>query len=138
MSTHARIVPIALSPRTDAFVTFDNWRFDGNWTVVVFCPESAGAPASAYRFTADVKDGVLHGERGTAGSRGWLTLDGTIQPDGVATLSASGITNDTDELRGLIAAETSYAYHVLARFEGSHGLGNRVEDRVCSLHFTRQ
>ena len=138
MSTHARIVPVALSPNTDIFVTFDSWRFDGSWTVVVFCPESKGAPASAYRFTVGVKDGVLHGERGIAGSRGWMTLDGAIQPDGAATLNASGITNDTDELRGLIAAETSYAYRVAARFEGSHGLGGWIDGRLCTLKFTRQ
>ena len=138
MSTHARIVPVALSPNTDIFVTFDSWRFDGSWTVVVFCPESKGAPASAYRFTVGVKDGVLHGERGTAGSRGWMTLDGAVQPDGAATLNASGITNDSDELRGLVAAETSYAFRVAARFEGSHGRGGRIEGRVCNLSFTRQ
>ncbi len=85
-----------------------------------------------------VKDGVLHGERGTAGSRGWMTLDGAIQPDGAATLNASGITNDTDELRGLIAAETSYTYRVAARFEGSHGLGGWIDGRLCTLKFTRQ
>src|SRR5260370_31894129 len=138
MSTHARIVPVALSPKTEVFVTFDSWRFDGSWTVVVFCPESKGAPASAYRFTVGVKDGVLHGVRGAAGSRGWMTLDGTIQPDGVATLNASGITNDTDELRGLVAAETSDAYRVAARFEGSHGLGARVDGRLSPLKFTGQ
>jgi hypothetical protein len=137
-SSHARIIPIALSPNTEVLMTFDSWRFDGSWTVVVFCPESVGAPASAYRFTADVKDGVLHGERGAAGSRGWMTLDGAIQPDGIATLDASGITNDTDELRGLVAAQTSYAYRVAARFEGSHGLGSRTEGRLCHLNFTKQ
>jgi hypothetical protein len=138
MSTHARIFPVTLSPSTEVFVTFDSWRFDGSWTVVVFCPESKSAPASAYRFTVGVKDGVLHGERGAVGSRGWMTLDGTIQPDGVATLSASGSTNDSDELRGLIAAETSDTYRVAARFEGSHGLGGRIDGRHCTLKFSRQ
>jgi len=138
MGTHTRMIPIALSPNTEIFMTFDSWRFDGSWTVVVFCPESKGAPASAYRFTVGVKDGLLHGERGSAGSRGWMTLDGTIQPDGMATLSASGVTNDTDELRGLVAAEASYVYRVAARFEGSHGRGGRIEGRVCNLTFTRQ
>ncbi|GEM_PF-3315707 len=134
----ARIVPAALSPTTDIIVTFDFWRFDGSWNVVVFCPESDGAPASAFRFMARVKDGVLHGERGSAGARGWMILDGAIQPDGTARLDASGITNDADELRGVTPADTSYAYRVQARFEGSHGIGGRMEGRSCTLHFTRQ
>lgn len=138
MATHARILPIALSPTTEVLMTFDTWRFDGSWTVVVFCPEADGAPASAYRFTARVKDGVLHGERGNAGSHGWMTLDGTIQPDGTARFNASGITNDADEVLGFAPAETDYAYPVRARFEGTHGLGGRIEGRVCTLTFTKR
>jgi len=138
LETHARILPIALSPTTDVFMTFDTWRFDGSWNVVVFCPEADGAPASAYRFAARIKDGVLHGERGSAGSHGWMTLDGTIQPDGAARFNASGITNDADEVRGLAPVETEYAYPALARFEGTHGLGGRIEGRVCTLNFTKQ
>jgi hypothetical protein len=119
-------------------MTFDAWRFDGSWTVVVFCPQSGGAPASAVRFVAGVNDGVLHGERGNAGSRGAMTLDGTIQPDGVARLRASGITNDADEVLGVTPRDTSYVYQVAARFEGSRGLGARIEGRICHLNFTRQ
>jgi hypothetical protein len=135
---HAPVIPIALSPTTEVTMTFDAWRFDGSWTVVVFCPQSDGAPASAFRFMAGVKDGVLHGERGNGSSRGSMTLDGTIQPDGVARLRASGITNDGDEVLGVTPRDTSYVYEVAARFEGSRGLGARVEGRLCHLNFTRQ
>jgi hypothetical protein len=139
MPTHARFLPIALSPSTEIGMTFDRWRFDGSWYVVVFCPEAGGdAPASAYRFTAQVKDGMLHGERGSVGSQGWMTLNGSIQPDGRASLDAGGITNDVDEVLGREATPTQYAYHVLGRFEGSHGIGRRVEGRVCHFNFTRQ
>ena len=44
------------------------------------CPQSADGRAFAYsyQFGAQVKDGVLHGERGTAGDPGWLSLDGPL------------------------------------------------------------
>jgi hypothetical protein len=134
----ARLIPAALSPATQIFLTADNWRFDGHWSVVVFCPEAAGAHAYAYRFTAEVKNGVLHGERGNPGTGGWMTLDGAIQPDGTARLSASGITGDADEVLGIAPIEAPYTYQVAARFEGSHGRGGRTEGRLCNLHFTRQ
>jgi hypothetical protein len=119
-------------------MTFDAWRFDGSWNVVVFCPQAEGAAASAFRFMAGVKEGVLHGARGDGGNRGSMTLNGKIQPDGSARLSASGITNDADEVLGVTPRDTSYVYQVAARFEGSHGLGARIEGRVCHLNFTRQ
>ena len=135
---HTRVIPIALSPATDVTLAVDPWRFDGSWNVVVFCPASDKAPASAFRFLAGVKDGVLHGERGAGGNRGSMILDGTIQPDGRARLDAIGVSNDADEVLGQAPSEMPYAYHVAARFEGSHGLGARVEGRLCHLNFTRQ
>lgn len=134
----APLLPIALSSTTETFATLDTWRFDGSWYVVLFCPETESAYAYAYRFTAQVKDGVLHAERGQPGAGGWMQLDGAIQPDGSARLNANGITNDADDLRGITAQERSYAYEVAARFEGSHGLGGGIERRLCNLHFTRQ
>src|SRR5690242_11514345 len=134
----SRVVPIALSPATDVTASTNTWRFDGSWNVVVFCPASDDAPASAFRFMAGVKDGVLHGERAGAGNRGSMALDGTIQPDGLARLDASGTQNDADEALGQAPRETSYAYRVAARFEGSHGLGARIEGRICHLNFTRE
>jgi hypothetical protein len=136
--TQARVIPAALSPSTDILTAVDGWRFDGSWYVVLFCPEAAGVHAYAYRFTAAVKDGVLHAERGKPGAGGLITLDGAIQPDGKALLSASGITNDGDEVLGIAPTEKAYAYEVAARFEGSHGLGAGIEGRLCNLHFTRQ
>ena len=133
-----RLVPVSLSPATEITMTFDAVRFDGSWNVVVFCPASESAPASAFRFLAAVKNGVLHGERGNPGSRGSMTLEGTIQPDGLARLRASGITNDADEVLGVSPRDNAYVYDVAARFEGSHGLGARIKGGGCHLHFTRQ
>jgi hypothetical protein len=128
----------AHSPATQIFSTANDWRFDGSWYVVVFCPEAAGAHAYAYRMTAAVKDGMLHGERGEPGTGGWMALDGAIQPDGSARLTASGITSDADEVLGIAPSEKRYVYVVAARFQGPHGLGSEVEGRACNLHFTRR
>ena len=136
--THTRAIPVALSPATDVTMTSSAWGFDGRWNVVVFCPASSSDPASAFRCMAAVTDGGLHGERGSAGSRGSMTLDGTIQPDGLARLRASGITNDADEVLGVSPRDSSFVYEIAARFQGSHGLGARLEGRICHLTFTRQ
>ncbi len=133
-----RLIPVALSPATEIGMTFDAMRFDGAWTVVVFCPASESAPASAVRFMAGVRNGVLHGERGNPGTRGSMTLEGTIQPDGLAHLHASGMTNDSDEVLGVSPRDRSFVYEVSARFQGSRGLGARVDGRRCHLNFTRQ
>jgi hypothetical protein len=132
------VFPVALSPATDVAMNTSAWRFDGSWNVVVFCRATDDVPAAAFRFLASVKDGVLHGERGNGGTRGSMILDGTIQPDGLARLRASGITNDADEVLGVSPRDSSYVYEVAARFEGSHGLGARTEGRVCHLTFTRE
>ncbi len=137
-SAQTRVIPVALAPTTDITLTTDAWRFDGSWTVVVFCPAADTAPASAVRFIAAVRDGVLHGERGDGGSRGSMTLEGTIQPDGLAHLQASGMTNDADEVLGVAPRERSFVYEISARFQGSRGLGARIDGRVCHLTFTRQ
>ena len=137
-SAHTHAIPIALSPATEVTLTADAWRFDGSWNVVVFCPASDSAPASALRFLAGIKNGVLHGERGNGGSRGSMTLDGTIQPDGLARLHASGITNDGDEVLGVSPRDSAFVYEVAARFQDSHGLGARVAGRTCHLTFTRE
>jgi hypothetical protein len=138
VDAHSLALPVALSPTTEVTMTFDALRFDGSWNVVVFCPQSSDAPASAFRFLAGVKDGVLHGQRGDGGSRGSMTLEGTIQPDGIARLRASGITSDADEVLGVTPRDSAFVYEVAARFVGTHGLGARVEGRVCHLNFTRQ
>ena len=133
-----RVLPVALSPTTDITMTMDAWRFDGSWNVVVFCPASGNAPSSALRFMAGIKDGVLHGGRGNGGSRGSMTLDGTIQPDGLARLHASGVTSDSDEVLGVSPRDSTFVYEVAARFVGSHGLGARTDGRTCHLTFTRE
>ena len=45
--------------------TADTGLYDGAWSVTLDCPRSDdGALPFSYAFTAEVKDGVLHGEHG--------------------------------------------------------------------------
>ena len=114
-------------------------RFDGKWNVAIVC---AGTPDGALGYkaglVAQVKDGFLRGDQGVEGNPNWLRLEGQIQSDGSATLSATGLTGDPKySIKG--AAEGSrVGYHVAARFEGSTGTGKRLELRACDLRFTKQ
>ena len=73
----ATTVWIALVVRVEAGTTFD-----GGWAVTLETPEykdPTGVVSLAYTFNfpAEVKDGLLHGEHGTKGSRpGWTSPAG--------------------------------------------------------------
>ncbi len=113
-------------------------RFDGAWGVDLSCmAASDGALGYTYQFTARVTGGVLHGERGSPGSSGYLKLDGPIQSDGSAMLVAEGLTGKPTYTVGHIPEVSPFRYHVNARFAGASGSGNRVEARVCTLGFSK-
>ena len=91
-----------------------------------------------FDFVAQVKDGFLTGERRIEGNPGWLKLQGSIQPDGSATLDAHGLTDDPKYSANSVAHGTPYAYHVAARFDATRGTGRRLELRVCDFRFAKQ
>jgi hypothetical protein len=104
----------------------------------VVCTNTAdGAFGYHLEFTAQVKDGVLHGEKGIEGSPGSIRLEGPIRADGSATLSARGTTSDAKFSVNAVAKGSPYAYHVAATFDDARGSGKRIELRPCELHFTR-
>ena len=112
--------------------------FDGAWAVTLVCPQAVdGAFGYTYRFGATVTDGVLHGENGTRGMPSWLALDGRIQPDGTALLSAEGLTGTPEYAVGRVPKMTSYRYRATARFSGTRGTGSRTEVRPCTLDFVK-
>lgn len=117
-------------------------RFDGTWDVAIVCPDHADgktvARGFALRFPAEVKDGVLQGQHKTKGAPGSLTLVGKIQPDGTATLKASGVTDDPLYAMNNIAKGTPFAYRVDARFENVRGNGTRRDGRLCNFSFTKK
>ena len=111
----------------------DRTLFDGSWEATIFCSNAAGAQGYTRQFTSQVKDGIFHGQSGDEGQPNWLTVDGTIQVDGSAELSVRGIISDSAFAVGNAPSGTKYFYHVLARFEGTSGKGNRVELRPCNF-----
>src|SRR5579862_9033813 len=71
--------------------TAGNRQFDGLWQTTLSCANSNGALGYSYRFASTVKNGVLHGEKGTAQKAGWLQIDGSVGSDGVADLYVEGL-----------------------------------------------
>jgi len=117
----------------------DAARFDGTWDVSLACePHTVGVKPYTYEFSARVTGGVLHGEHGAKGAPSWLAIDGKIQPDGTALLSANGLTNNPQYSLQHVPPSTPYAYRIAARFGGTHGAGSRIEYRDCRYTFVKR
>ena len=119
--------------------------FDGTWTTTVDCPKHTdGALGFTFDVMTQVKDGSLRGQVGTEGTAGWYQLQGNIQPDGNAKLTAQGLTGDAKF--NIKSAQTGvpyakglpYSYQAVALFEGSRGTGRRLAGRICNLTFVKQ
>jgi hypothetical protein len=115
----------------------DTRPFDGVWNTSLTCSTTLGALGYSYQFTSTVKNGVLHGERLVKGQPGWLELDGTIQPDGKASLHAMGIVGERKHALGQEPAGTPYAYQIVGQFTAKEGTGKRVKSRPCKVSFTK-
>jgi hypothetical protein len=113
-------------------------RFDGAWNVTVQCPAHGSAAGYTRRLLAQVKDGALAAQLGNVGQPGWLTLSGKIQPDGKASIDASGMVGDPRNTANRLSQGTGFAYRVDAVFEDTRGVGNRTDEvRPCSLTFVK-
>jgi hypothetical protein len=118
--------------------------FDGNWWVTMGAqdynnPNKQGlSHAFEFHFPATVTHGVLHGERGTRGQPAFYELNGPIQSDGTALLSASGLTGKQEYNQGLVPPGTPYSYTVKVAFKGSSGTGNSIGARTRIFHFTKK
>jgi len=113
--------------------------FDGKWQTTVSCTNYRDALGYSYQFVSTVKEGVLHGIHGTDGQPGSLVIDGTIAPDGKASLYAKGRTGSKEYVPGRDTPRgTEYGYNIDAHFEGTMGSGKRIEGRPCSFQFAKQ
>lgn len=113
-------------------------QFDGFWQTTLSCANSHGALGYSFRFPSTVKNGVLHGEKGTPHEAGWLQIDGSLNSDGVADLYVEGLVGASAAAVGQRPAGTAYGYHVEARFSSDRAEGHRIEGRPCSVIFTRE
>jgi hypothetical protein len=125
------------APATHPAASASTGTFDGTWQTTITCPPAMGALALTLRLDAQVKDGTFHGQRGTEGQPGWLTLDGKIHPNGVAELYADGLVGAAAFAVGGAPRGSPYSYHANGKFSGSSGTGNRVEGRPCTIEFEK-
>jgi hypothetical protein len=116
---------------------FSQPNFDGTWSVYLVCSSVGTVQGYTYRFSAQAKDGILHGEYGIAGSPAWLAIDGPIEPDGHATLRAMGLIGNPATAFAQAKSGNSYSYTIEANFDGTQGSGKRVELRPCTVNFTK-
>jgi len=135
---HASESRAAALPGRQAAGGLGSVRFDGTWNTVLTCDDAAGALGYTFRFASVVKDGVLHGEKGTKGQRGWLQLDGKILSDGSAKIYADGLVGASENAVGKLSAGSPYSYDINATFSGESGAGKRVEGRACRVTFARR
>jgi hypothetical protein len=103
------------------------------------CLNGGDGKAFVYRFFGEVKDSKYLGHQGSEGRPNWFQLEGTIEPDGAATLLASGIVGGSAYAAGHVPTGTHYTYPVKAQFTAAKGAGSRSDGRrVCNLEFVKQ
>jgi hypothetical protein len=138
---HVRAVAVAalaLGTNAAAQPAGDVRRFDGTWEVTVVCPEWQGALGYSKVFPVMVSDGHLHGQYYEQYQPNSLTLEGTIQPDGRASIIANGVTGPSKFNIKEAPQGEPYGYNITAQFERAHGHGKRTELRSCDVDFVRQ
>ncbi|MDN7183118.1 hypothetical protein M0D69_34930 [Caballeronia sp. SEWSISQ10-4 2] len=126
MST-SRVAAFSRPLRLMAATAFAAGPFDGVWAVTLTCPSTDdGVYGYVFRFDAQVTDNVLHGERGSRDTGGWMTLDGRIDDSGHARLEARGLTGAPVYSVGQVKSLTPYIYIVDAQFDSANGSGHRI------------
>jgi len=112
--------------------------FDGSWAVSLDCPRTPnGVEPYHYNFSATVKGGALHGQHGSKGLPGSLTIVGRVAEDGAVNFHANGIVRVPDTALRHLHTGTPYAYEAAGRFEGGHGEAHRTSGRRCDYRFSR-
>jgi len=125
-------------------ISFGSGRFDGNWLTKLTCPPKGNTEGYTWQFVSVIKNGNLHGERGTADQPGYFTIDGAVADDGGAKLSANGIVASRDYARGVFAHKgESYGYDVKSQFNETTGTGTKsqglgIVGRTCTFEFTKR
>jgi hypothetical protein len=111
--------------------------FDGTWSVVQVC-ESAedGGRKNTWRYDATIKHGHLIGQYRLKGQRPSLTLEGKIDLDGSATLTAEGLSANPDYNVWSATSQGRISLRVTAKFEATLGTG-RAGVHGCRFTFNK-
>jgi hypothetical protein len=119
-------------------------RFDGKWLTNLSCPAKGNTEGYTWQFAGVVQNGGFRADRGTPGEPGYLLIEGKIEEDGDAKLSASGIVASRQYARGVLAHKgEEYSYEIKAHFTEATGTGKRntglgIVGRPCTFDFTKQ
>jgi hypothetical protein len=124
-------------------------KFDGSWQVTLDAKEFKNADGSkalpwVIQFPATIKNGSLHGERGTRGKSEFYELTGTVEADGTANLRIDEITgsqkyNISESAKAPAGKGVSYSYQVAAHFNERRGTGKSTSDqRTRIFTFVKQ
>jgi hypothetical protein len=119
-------------------------RFDGNWLTKLTCPAKGNTEGYTWQFASVIQSGSFRGERGIAGEPGYLLIEGKIQENGSAKLSATGLVASRKYARGVLARKgEDYSYNIKAQFKETEGTGTRDEGlgivgRPCTFEFAKQ
>jgi hypothetical protein len=112
--------------------------YDGEWSVLQVCDTTQeGARGFTWRYGATVKNGYFVGQYRNEGQSPSMSLKGTINADGSASLSARGISGDADHNMKFAPAQTPISFEVRARFTATAGTGERLGSRVCKFSFNK-
>jgi hypothetical protein len=135
---HAREAELQIDDLIIAGPNVKSSTFDGTWAVTWTCPAVGPTLAYTYQFSAHVKDGDIHGQNGSVGEPGALSLDGKIEPDGTAAMFGTGIVGNSAAALGNTPVGRQFYFHVTAHFDRGSGTGHRIESRVCDVSFVKQ
>ena len=84
----------------------------------------------------NVRNGVLHSQRGQEGEPGSETYDGTIEPDGSAEISQTGFSDDSKMDRFHRPLAPNIATFMSAASMSLHGKLTRLNQASCTIDFT--
>ena len=80
----------------------------------------------------------MHGQYGTKDQPGSQSIDGQIEPNGTAMLTASGLVGNPEMAYKQKRVNHPYNYKVSSRFEGNKGTGSRQQDRSAPWALARK
>jgi hypothetical protein len=119
-------------------------KFDGKWLTKMSCPAKGNTEGYTWEFPSTIASGNFHGEHGTAGQPGYLLIEGKINDDGSAKLSANGLVNSRKYATGIFTTQgADYSYNIKAEFKDTTGSGVRdkglgIVGRPCTFDFAKQ